>query len=76
MLDLVVAPGVRLTGLALKDREGPEGFDVAERVTLPEKPLLEIMIVEFVGIPTSVFRDDGLAATPKSPTTVTVTSIQ
>jgi hypothetical protein len=42
----------------------PEGEDTAERVTLPEKPLLVTVIIELAESPASILREAGFPERP------------
>ena len=70
-----VPPEESVTLDELRDRVGPGGELVVERVTVPAKPprLFKVM-VEVVEEPGEIVTDDGLAAIPKS-TTLTVTVV-
>lgn len=61
-IDVVVPPDERLTLEGLSEADGPEGEDVADSVTVPEKPFrLESVIVLVPDEPCESESEDGLS---------------
>jgi hypothetical protein len=66
-VEAAILPEDSVTLGGLTETEGPAGDELAERFTVPVKPLkLATVIVEVVDEPGVVVREEGLAETAKS----------
>ena len=65
-------PGVRGTGLMVKEKVGPlltMGETVVDRRALPDKPRLPRVTVELLELPATMLMEEGFAEIVKLPTT-------
>ena len=74
-VEVLVPPDVTVTVLGLKVGAGPDGETDADKITLPEKPLmLPKLMVAVPDCPSGTVTEDGLALMLKSTTLTVITT--